>query len=90
MFSCKTAKVPAPVSPPSTQKPAPKPEPEKPKPQPREFYTALDVDVAPAPREFRGVWIATVANIDWPSSGHLDLTHAKKRNSSAFWIITNP
>ena len=21
----------------------------------------------PAPREFRGVWVATVANIDWPS-----------------------
>ena len=22
----------------------------------------------PAPREFRGVWVATVANIDWPSA----------------------
>ena len=21
-------------------------------------------------REFRGVWVATVANIDWPSSSH--------------------
>ncbi len=27
-----------------------------------------DVDVVPAvPREFRGVWVATVDNIDWPS-----------------------
>lgn len=78
LFSCKTAKVPAPVSPPSTQKPSPKPEPEKPKPQPREFYTALDVEVAPAPREFRGVWIATVANIDWPSSGTLPYARQKE------------
>ncbi len=30
---------------------------------------AMPVDTAPPPitREFRGVWIATVANIDWPS-----------------------
>ena len=29
----------------------------------------LRADDAPAPlkREFRGVWVATVANIDWPS-----------------------
>jgi uncharacterized lipoprotein YddW (UPF0748 family) len=36
-------------------------------PQP-EFYKALDLELAPSPREFRGVWIATVANIDWPNS----------------------
>ncbi|SMD45938.1 Uncharacterized lipoprotein YddW, UPF0748 family [Aquiflexum balticum DSM 16537] len=33
-----------------------------------EFYKALDLELAPSPREFRGVWIATVANIDWPNS----------------------
>ena len=26
-------------------------------------------------REFRGVWIATVSNIDWPSSRHTSTTH---------------
>lgn len=36
-------------------------------PQP-EFYKALDLELTPSPREFRGVWIATVANIDWPNS----------------------
>lgn len=29
------------------------------------------VEPPPVPREFRGVWIATVANIDWPSSKEL-------------------
>jgi len=33
-----------------------------------ELYKAHEVLVNPSPREFRGVWIATVANIDWPSS----------------------
>jgi uncharacterized lipoprotein YddW (UPF0748 family) len=28
---------------------------------------APDADLPAAPREFRGVWVATVANIDWPS-----------------------
>ena len=28
---------------------------------------ATDTDAPPVPREFRGVWIATVDNIDWPS-----------------------
>ena len=32
------------------------------------FYRALKVALPPSPREFRGVWIATVMNIDWPSS----------------------
>ena len=33
------------------------------------FAAPLRADDAPAPlqREFRGVWVATVANIDWPS-----------------------
>jgi uncharacterized lipoprotein YddW (UPF0748 family) len=37
-------------------------------PEQPEFYKALDLELSPSPREFRGVWIATVANIDWPNS----------------------
>jgi hypothetical protein len=34
--------------------------------------------VPPAPpREFRGAWIATVANIDWPSTNTLGSTQQK-------------
>src|SRR5579872_3922268 len=29
-------------------------------------------------REFRGVWIATVVNIDWPSDSHLSVDQQKK------------
>jgi uncharacterized lipoprotein YddW (UPF0748 family) len=32
------------------------------------FYQPLEIELGPSPREFRGVWIATVANIDWPTS----------------------
>lgn len=32
---------------------------------------ANDIDAPPVPREFRGVWIATVDNIDWPSNRNL-------------------
>lgn len=32
---------------------------------------APDQDPPPAPREFRGAWVATVANIDWPSASGL-------------------
>jgi uncharacterized lipoprotein YddW (UPF0748 family) len=38
----------------------------------------------PAPREFRGVWVATVANIDWPSSP--DLT-AQQQQTEAMAIL---
>lgn len=37
-------------------------------PPPKEFYRKLPVTVPQSPREMRAVWIATVANIDWPSS----------------------
>ena len=30
---------------------------------------AINFDLPEIPREFRGVWIATVVNIDWPESG---------------------
>jgi uncharacterized lipoprotein YddW (UPF0748 family) len=32
------------------------------------YYRALKVELPGMPREFRGVWIATVMNIDWPTS----------------------
>ena len=35
--------------------------------------------------EFRGVWIATVDNIDWPLRGMYD-TYSQKKNSSGSLI----
>jgi uncharacterized lipoprotein YddW (UPF0748 family) len=31
-------------------------------------YRMFEMELPESPREFRGVWIATVANIDWPTS----------------------
>ena len=36
-----------------------------------------DLDAPPLPREFRGVWIATVDNIDWPSKPGLPVDSQK-------------
>ncbi|HEX6313853.1 MAG TPA: family 10 glycosylhydrolase [Gemmatimonadaceae bacterium] len=36
-----------------------------------------DTDAPPLPREFRGVWIATVDNIDWPSKPGLPVDSQK-------------
>src|SRR5829696_8458148 len=36
-----------------------------------------DLDAPPVPREFRGVWIATVDNIDWPSRPGLPVEQQK-------------
>jgi uncharacterized lipoprotein YddW (UPF0748 family) len=36
-----------------------------------------EIDAPPVPREFRGVWIATVDNIDWPSRAGLPVDSAK-------------
>ncbi|MCH7396672.1 family 10 glycosylhydrolase [Belliella sp. DSM 107340] len=33
------------------------------------FYAVSEMELNQSNREFRGVWIATVANIDWPNSG---------------------
>jgi len=44
------------------------------------FRPAVDVEtvvVPPVEREFRGVWIATVANIDWPSQWGLPVERQK-------------
>lgn len=38
---------------------------------------ATDLDAPPVPREFRGVWIATVDNIDWPSKPGLPVETQK-------------
>jgi len=38
---------------------------------------AVEPDAPPLPREFRGVWIATVDNIDWPSSQGLSVDAQK-------------
>lgn len=35
-------------------------------------------EIDPPKREFRGVWIATVANIDWPTKGVWDVNKQKK------------
>lgn len=42
--------------------------PTKPLPQPAVALKPLSYRMPDIPREFRGVWIATVANIDWPVS----------------------
>jgi uncharacterized lipoprotein YddW (UPF0748 family) len=38
----------------------------------------------PAPREFRSAWVATVANIDWPSKGNTD---SLKQQAEAIAIL---
>lgn len=38
---------------------------------------ASDLDAPPVPREFRGAWIATVDNIDWPSKPGLPVATQK-------------
>src|SRR5512147_2212039 len=42
-------------------------------------YSALSAaeKLPPAPREFRGVWVATVANIDWPSKPGLPVAQQR-------------
>ena len=62
---------PAPV-PPSVEPPRPEPAPD-PLPEPEESpVEVVPSESLPGPtREFRGVWAATVANIDWPSSSGL-------------------
>ena len=42
-------------------------------------YTTNKVKPEPK-REFRGVWVATVVNIDWPSEGHVSAETSKNKN----------
>lgn len=46
-------------------------------PQPYAPVLSGEVSPPPVPREFRGVWIATVGNIDWPSRPGLPTDSAK-------------
>jgi len=43
-----------------------------------ETYTSEVAETPAPPREFRGVWIATVANIDWPSRPGLSAEQQKR------------
>ena len=59
---------PPPAAPPVAARPAPAPAPPAPPPDPMAGGTVVPAASLPGPaREFRGAWIATVANIDWPS-----------------------
>ena len=41
---------------------------------------AIPVSLIEPKREFRGVWIATVVNIDWPSDVHLSVDQQKQQS----------
>src|SRR5262245_4622746 len=41
-------------------------------------YAPATAPPPPPPREFRGVWVATVKNIDWPSKPGLSTTEQKR------------
>ena len=45
---------------------------------------SLAADAPSPPREFRGVWVATVANIDWPSKKGLPVADQKKELLAIF------
>lgn len=48
-------------------------------PAPAQDRSSGDLPAPPEPnREFRGVWVATVANIDWPSEPGLSTAEAKR------------
>ena len=65
--------VPTPLPEPVAPAPAPEPEPE-PEPEP----PAARMDMPPtAQREFRGLWVATYQNLDWPSHPGLDTARQK-------------
>ncbi|MEM8863956.1 MAG: family 10 glycosylhydrolase [Planctomycetota bacterium] len=49
---------------------------------------ATPVDPPPIDREFRGAWIATVANIDWPSKPGLSSRQQKEELTRLFDVAT--
>ena len=60
---------PVPLPAPPAERPAPAPEPA---PEPASLVEVVPSERLPGPmREFRGIWAATVANIDWPSASGL-------------------
>lgn len=60
-----------------TQSPTPQPAPEKPAPQQQPAPLINPQNIPETPREMRGVWIATVSNIDWPSQPGLPVDEQK-------------
>ena len=46
-------------------------------PQGNDGYSPVSVTPPPPPREFRGAWLVTVANIDWPSKPGLTVAAQK-------------
>src|SRR5699024_8300075 len=46
--------------------------------QKSDLHTADSLQIPETPREFRAVWVATVANIDWPSERGLPVKEQKK------------
>jgi len=59
-----------PTAPDAGARPAPRPTPPRDRPAapaPAPTKPAVSLVAAPLAREFRGVWVASVANIDWPS-----------------------
>ncbi|MEM1118024.1 MAG: family 10 glycosylhydrolase [Bacteroidota bacterium] len=60
---------PLPAPPPEAVEPPPPPPEPEPAPEPEPPGVVVDAASLPGPaREFRGAWVATVANIDWPST----------------------
>ena len=81
LASCLTDNSPPPAVTPAYNPPPPatkiSPAPPKPRPQPQPPQkTTTTVSPAP-PRELRAAWIATVANIDWPSKPGLPVAQQK-------------
>lgn len=46
-------------------------------PAPAPSAAAVPAEAPPVPREFRGVWVATVGNMDWPSKRGLSTAEAQ-------------
>ena len=61
----------------STNKPITKPTTTKPAPSVTEKDDAFKVSLPSVPREFRAAWIASVANINWPSKNNLTTEQQK-------------
>lgn len=79
IFGCRTSTPVSKSSSPEFGKPNTSGEmPEKKLPKGPISLQPIDFDLPEIPREFRGVWIATVVNIDWPESG-LD-SYAKQKD----------
>lgn len=69
-----------PTAPPAATRPAAPPPTRRDEPPvaPLPLRPAVSLDAPTLAREFRGVWVATVANIDWPSSRTLTTAQQKE------------